>query len=135
MDPRQADTAAACLKAAEANAMTFPEIVGALMAVGFEGYEVDLRQARATYFLPSGEALALGCHESPVPVAPAFDAAAIQAAIREAQTLSPGYTYLGFCDKAKAAGCAGYMVSFTGRRALYFGRTAQTHVELFPGTA
>ena len=135
MDPHQSETAAACLKAAEANAMTFPEIVGALMAAGFEGYEVDLRQARATYFLPDGEALALACHESPVPVAPSFDAAALQAAIREAQTLAPGYTYRGFCDKAKAAGCAGYMVSFTGRRALYFGRTAETHVELFPGSA
>lgn len=135
MDPHQCDTAAACLKAAEANTMTFPEIVGALMAAGFESYEVDLRQARATYFLPDGEALALACHESPVPVAPAFDAGALQAAIRAAQTLAPGYTYRGFCDKAKAAGCAGYMVSFTGRRALYFGRTAETHVDLFPGQA
>ena len=32
----------------------------------------------------------------------------------------------------KAAGCAGYIVSFLGRRVLYIGRTAETHVELFP---
>ncbi|WP_293780352.1 hypothetical protein [Sphingosinicella sp.] len=32
-----------------------------------------------------------------------------------------------------AAGCAGYIVSFSGRRALYIGRTAEIHVEPFPG--
>jgi len=32
----------------------------------------------------------------------------------------------------KAAGCAGYLVSFLGRRVLYFGRSAGTHVEHFP---
>ena len=57
----------------------------------------------------------------------------IQAAIREAQAGGAGYTYEGFCKKVKAAGCAGYIVSFSGRRALYFGRTAETHVEFFPG--
>jgi hypothetical protein len=31
-----------------------------------------------------------------------------------------------------AAGCAGYIVSFLGRRVVYFGRTAETHVEHFP---
>jgi hypothetical protein len=31
-----------------------------------------------------------------------------------------------------AAGCAGYIVSFTGRRAVYFGRNAEIHVECFP---
>ena len=34
--------------------------------------------------------------------------------------------------KVMAAGCAGYMVSFLGKRVLYFGRTAETHVEHFP---
>ena len=35
-------------------------------------------------------------------------------------------------ERAKRAGCAGYLVSFPGRRAVYFGRTGETHVELFP---
>ena len=56
----------------------------------------------------------------------------MQAAIREAQQQVPGYTYKGFCEKAVLAGCAGYVVSFSGRRALYVGRTAETHVEHFP---
>ena len=42
------------------------------------------------------------------------------------------YSYRGFCEKAKEAGCAGYLVSFLGRRVVYFGRTAETHVEHSP---
>jgi uncharacterized protein YbcV (DUF1398 family) len=67
-----------------------------------------------------------------VPIAPSFDGSLVHAAIKEAQDLVPGYTYGGFCKKVAAAGCAGYIVSFSGRRVVYFGRTAETHVELFP---
>jgi hypothetical protein len=67
-----------------------------------------------------------------VAVPGSFDTAGIQAAIREAQQLVPGYTYEGFCRKVMAAGCAGYMVSFNGRRAVYHGRAAEMHVEHFP---
>jgi uncharacterized protein YbcV (DUF1398 family) len=65
-------------------------------------------------------------------VAAAFRANVVEQAVREAQANTPGYTYVGFCAKVKAAGCAGYMVSFLGRRVVYFGRTAETHVEHFP---
>jgi uncharacterized protein YbcV (DUF1398 family) len=61
-----------------------------------------------------------------------FDIAEVQAAIRDAQQLVPGYTYPGFCNRVAAAGCAGYIVSIIGRRALYIGRTAETHTEHFP---
>ncbi len=121
-----------CLSAAEDNSMTFPEIVGALIAAGFESYAIDFRRQTATYYLPDGDSVVLSSHCVDVSIDAAFDARPIQAAIREAQTLAPGYTYKGFCRKVTAAGCAGYMVSFSGRRALYFGRTAETHVELFP---
>jgi uncharacterized protein YbcV (DUF1398 family) len=71
-------------------------------------------------------------HKADAPVAATFDSRTLQAAIREAQTGAPGYTYAGFCMKAIAAGCAGYLVSFLGKRVTYFGRTGETHVELFP---
>lgn len=112
--------------------MAFPEIVGTLMQEGFESYTIDFRRATATYYLPDGDSLELSAHRLDVPIAPAFDASAVQAAIREAQLLVAGYTYKGFCRKVAAAGCAGYIVSFSGRRALYVGRTAETHVERFP---
>ncbi|TCR68413.1 uncharacterized protein DUF1398 [Bosea sp. BK604] len=102
------------------------------MKAGFESYAIDFRRATATYYLPDGESIELPTHHIHAAVAPIFDAALVQAAIREAQQLVPGYTYKGFCEKVVAAGCAGYIVSFSGRRALYIGRTAETHVEQFP---
>ena len=127
-------TVRACLEGAETGTMTFPQIVGALIEAGFDGYAVDLRQAIATYYLPDGEALALPARKSPVTVAAAFDAALVKEAIREAQALVPGYTYAGFCDKVAGAGCAGYLVSFPGKRVLYYGRAGGTHTEYVPGS-
>ena len=120
--------------AAERGTLTFPEIIAKLLAAGFEGYAIDLRRETATYYRPDDDSVQFETHYTPNPVAPAFDAVALKAAIREAQTLAPGYTYAGFCAKAKAAGCAGYLVSFPGRRATYFGRTGETHTEHFPAT-
>jgi uncharacterized protein YbcV (DUF1398 family) len=131
MDDTLIASARACLAAADDHSMTFPQIVGALTQAGFESYAIDYRRGTATYFLPDGDSAELPSDHRGL-VAPAFDAAAVQAAIREAQQLVPGYTYAGFCAKVMAAGCAGYIVSFSGRRALYFGRTAETHVEHFP---
>jgi uncharacterized protein YbcV (DUF1398 family) len=132
MDDHRKAIARACLDAAEAGTMTFPQIVGTLMREGFESYLVEFRRAVATYYLDDGDSVELPTHRVDVAVAPTFDAAPVRAAIREAQQLVPGYTYPDFCRKVAAAGCAGYVVSFSGRRALYFGRTAETHVEHFP---
>ncbi|MDR3513454.1 MAG: DUF1398 family protein [Caulobacteraceae bacterium] len=132
MDDRQKATARTCLEAAEGNTMTFPQIVGALVDAGFESYAIDFRRGAATYYLPDGDSIELPAHRVDAPIAPAFDIASMQAAIREAQQQVSGYTYRGFCEKAVSAGCAGYVVSFSGRRALYIGRTAETHVEHFP---
>ncbi len=134
MDAQQKTVAKKCKDGAENDTMTFPVIVGALIEAGFESYLVDFRRGAATYYLANDENVEFETHETAVPVAPAFDAAALGAAIREAQALVAGYTYRGFCAKAKAAGCAGYLVSFSGKRALYFGRTGETHVEYFPGS-
>jgi uncharacterized protein YbcV (DUF1398 family) len=133
MDAQQRSIAQNCRDGAENDTMTFPQIVGNLTEAGFESYSIDFRREAAAYYLPDGECVELGTHAMAVPVAAGFDDRALQAAIREAQNLVPGYTYKGFCAKAKAAGCAGYLVSFPGRRAVYFGRTGEIHVENFPG--
>jgi uncharacterized protein YbcV (DUF1398 family) len=132
MDDQKKALARTCIDAAEKNTMTFPQIVGALMGAGFESYAIDFRRATATYYLPDGDSVALATHQVETAVAPAFDSARISAAVKEAQQLVPGYTYRGFCRKVAAAGCAGYVVSFSGRRAVYIGRTGETHVEHFP---
>lgn len=132
MDTHKQSVAAACLRAAEDGTMTFPQIVGMLIGEGFESYCVDFRRAAATYHFPDGTNFELPMHALDVPVAAAFDPEPIRQAIREAQQQVPGYSYRGFCRKVAQAGCAGYIVSFSGRRALYLGRTAETHVEHFP---
>ena len=132
MDARMTKVAQTCLEGAETNTMTFPQIVGTLMQESFESYAIDFRRASATYYLPDGDSVVLPIHGGEAPIAAALDTVAVRAAIKEAQQMAPGYTYRGFCAKVMAAGCAGYIVSFTGRRAVYFGRTAETHVEHFP---
>jgi len=124
--------ARSCLDAAYAGTMDFPSIVRALIEAGFEGYEVDYRRGTSTYFLATGESVQLPLPKSDTRVAAEFRAGDVERAVREAQRNAPGYSYAGFCAKVKAAGCAGYIVSFLGKRVLYFGRTAETHVEHFP---
>ncbi|HET9929992.1 MAG TPA: hypothetical protein VFQ35_04860 [Polyangiaceae bacterium] len=132
MDKELVAVAQKCLSSAYDGSLTFPSIVGRLVTAGFESYGVDYRSAKATYFLPNGESVELALPKSDGGVAAEFNPAVVERAVREAQANAPGYTYAGFCAKVKAAGCAGYMVSFLGRRVVYFGRTGETHVEHFP---
>lgn len=132
MDEQRTSLAKSCLEASHDGTMSFPAIIGALLAAGFEGYTVDYRRGVIVYFHSDGDSVVL---ENPVAagsVALRFDAETIAAQVRWAQADPPDYSYRAFSANVTAAGCAGYMVSFPGRRVLYFGRTAETHVELFP---
>ena len=131
MDDTLITTARKCQSGAEEGTMDFPAIVRALMEAGFESYTVDYRRATATYFLPDGDSIELPITRAGAGVAAEFRASAVARAVREAQANAPGYTYAGFSSTVRAAGCAGYMVSFPGRRVMYFGRSAETHVEHF----
>ncbi len=132
MDAQHGAIAQTCLNAAYDKTMAFPEIVGTLISAGFEGYAVDYRRNTTTYFRPDGDSVVLQNRNSEVPVAPKFDQPGVAAQIKWAQADPPDYSYAAFCKNVKALGCAGYIVSFLGRRVLYFGRTAETHVEHFP---
>lgn len=132
MDAKDRALAEGCLAAAYDGTLDFPAIVGRLIDGGFEGYLVDYRHHSATYYRPEGDCAAIATPPLGAAVAPTFDAAAVAEAVREAQAKAPGYSYRGFSDKVARAGCAGYLVSFPGRRVVYFGRTAEMHVEHFP---
>ena len=132
MDAERISIAQSCLDAAHDGSLGFPAIVGKLMAAGFEGYTVDYRRNTQTCYLPDGDSVALDMPHSDGTTAATFDAAAIEELVRWAQRAGSDYSYRGFCEKAKEAGCAGYLVSFLGRRVVYVGRTAETHVEHFP---
>lgn len=115
--------------------MDFGQIVGMLIGAGFDGYIVDYRQSTQTFFLPDGRSCIVPFGPVSEPVAECFQVDVVRESIREAQTKAPGYTYPGFSAKVARAGCAGYLVSFVGKRVLYYGRTGETHTEYFPGTA
>jgi uncharacterized protein YbcV (DUF1398 family) len=132
MDAQRTTIAERCLNAAYDETMTFPDIVGALIKAGFEGYIVDYRRNTTTYFLADGDSLVLENRPSGNKVAAQFDQPGVAAQIKWAQANPPDYSYAAFCQNVKALGCAGYVVSFPGKRVLYFGRTAETHVEHFP---
>ena len=132
MHPSRTQVAQRCLSSAYDGTLDFPAIVHTLMEAGFESYHVDYRRERAIYYTPEGESVELELPGDEVAVAAEFDAAVVEQAVRWAQRNASGYTYAGFGRKVKAAGCAGYTVSFLGRRVVYHGRTAETHVEHFP---
>jgi uncharacterized protein YbcV (DUF1398 family) len=132
MDAERIFIAETCLHAAHDGSLSFPEIVGKLIAAGFEGYMVDYRRNSQTDYLPDGDSVTIDMTPSAGNIAAAFDATEVGRLVRWAQANPADYSYVAFCEKAKAAGCAGYLVSFPGRRVIYFGRTAETHIEHFP---
>jgi uncharacterized protein YbcV (DUF1398 family) len=132
MDAERISIAQTCLNAAHDGSLSFPQIVGRLIGAGFEGYTVDYRRNSQTYYLRDGDSVTMDMQPSAGSVAAAFDATEIERLVRWAQANPTDYSYVAFCEKAKGAGCAGYLVSFLGRRVVYFGRTAETHVEHFP---
>src|SRR5262249_43828217 len=110
--------------------ITFPEVVKALMEVGIERYHADLVAARKTYYLPNGD-----LEETPVHKTGGggskFSAEGVGKAGRAIQQKKNAYH--AFCRQNAGAGCVGYFVSLAGRRAVYYGRTGDEHVEWFPG--
>lgn len=132
MDAERIAAARICLNAAHDGSLSFPEIIGKLLDAGFEGYSVDYRRNSQTYYLPDGDNVDFDMPHSAGDVAAAFDPEGVSALVRWAQANGPDYSYSAFCEKVKAAGCAGYLVSFLGCRVVYYGRTAETQVELFP---
>lgn len=131
MDAAIKSIVAECTRDSDAGTSRFPEIVARLMAAGVERYHADLIRAEKTYYLPNGESEVVPDAALHVAPAVAFTGADVDAAVRASQAGS--IDYREFCRRIATAGCAGYFVSLSGRRALYYGRTGETHVELFPG--
>ena len=122
-----------CSRASNEERVTFGEVVAKLMATGVERYHADLVRADTIYFLPDGSSHRVALDVDAATVPPAFSAQAVAAAIRAIQ--AGHIRYRAFCRQIMNAGCVGYHVSIAGRRAVYYGRTGETHVELFPQAA
>lgn len=120
----------ACSRGSEEDSLNFGQVLGELAGAGVEGYCADFRRSTKIYYLPDGECIEVPARDPDVAISSTFDAGLVEAAVRQSQAGT--HTYRAFCEKVMAAGCSGYLVSLLGRRVVYFGRTAETHVEHFP---
>jgi uncharacterized protein YbcV (DUF1398 family) len=120
-----------CTTDSDHGRISFGEVIGKLMAAGVERYHADLVRSEKTYYLPCGQSEILPSAVGPLTPAMEFSADGVVAAVRAAQAGS--IKYQEFCDRVAAAGCVAYVVSITGRRVVYYGRTGDSHVEWFPG--
>lgn len=130
MNAEQMQIIQGCARGALSGEMTFPEIVGRLAQVGVERYHADYSRQEITYYLADGDSLVAVSPHPSHPTGSEFSAPAVEAAVRQSQRNE--HTYLDFIRKTMAAGCVGYFVQISGRRAIYFGRSGESHVEYFP---
>jgi uncharacterized protein YbcV (DUF1398 family) len=133
MDTKTHDVLVECTEGSTNERITFPEVVGKLAAAGVERYTADLTRGEKTYYLPNGESQTLTMYAVSNAPAERFSADGVQAAVRAIQQQK--IKYRGFCERIAQAGCVGYMVSIPGERAVYYGRTGEMYVEMFPGAS
>lgn len=119
-----------CTRASHTAEINFPEVVSRLTALGVERYHTDYSRHEVTYYFPDGQSLVVPSPHEHHATGTTFSAAHVQSAIRQSQRNE--HTYADFVRKTMTAGCIGYFVQITGRRAIYFGRNGESHVELFP---
>ncbi len=138
MNSDQIKIAQECAALSAAGAISFGEVIGRLKIAGIERYHADYSRMETTYYAAAGEGGGEGgsCvvpmeHES-APIAEAFSAALVEAAVRKSQRGE--IKYQQFTRQALAAGCVGYFVLITGQCVQYFGRRGEMHTEWFPGT-
>jgi uncharacterized protein YbcV (DUF1398 family) len=114
--------------------MSFPQVVGQLLAASVEYYHVDYVGMRKTFYSADGDTVVTPInYEDLPPVAADFDAAALRANILDSQRNNQPYR--DFTRRAMTAGTQGYFAFLRGKRVTYFGRQGDQHTEWFPGAA
>jgi uncharacterized protein YbcV (DUF1398 family) len=110
--------------------LIFPEVVKILTEAGVESYRADLVRGEDIFFMPSGETHVEKMTLPATKIGEQFQQAEVLAAIRAAQ--ADEIRYPEFVKRVMAAGMVAYWVFLTGKKAIYFGRKGDFHVEEFP---
>ena len=117
-----------------AGTLSFPEVVGRLLAAGVEYYHVDYVGRRKTFYNAKGETVVTPVnYDGLPPVAADFSVEALRANILDSQRNNQNYR--DFTQRAMEAGVQGYYAFLRGKRVTYFGRQGDQHTEWFPGAA
>lgn len=120
-----------CLTQAFAGTITFPETVERMLETGVERYEVDLTRLEKIHYGVDGATQREPIPLNDTPTVPtAFSAEKVQTAIEASRRGEIAYPE--FLRWVMAAGTASYSVYLNGRKAIYFGRNGDFHVEPFP---
>ena len=126
-----------CSERSVAGNITFPEVVGKLMAAGIESYHADLYRREKTYYAANGDSHV----ESEGGLNPkVFNADAVAKelnpnGVKEAlrQIQQKEIDYQQFLRGILSAGVASYWVYLAGKRAIFVARNGDEYVEWFPG--
>jgi uncharacterized protein YbcV (DUF1398 family) len=111
--------------------MSFPEVVGQLLAAGVEYYHVDYIGMKKNFYGAEGDMIVTPInYEGLPPVALEFSAEVLRADILDSQR--NGQKYRDFTRRAMEAGVQGYFAFLRGKRVTYFGRQGDEHTEWFP---
>ena len=116
-----------------AGTISFPDVVGRLLAAGVEYYHVDYVGMKKTFYDTDGGMVVTPIdYEKLPPVAPEFSTERIRANILDSQRNRQAYR--DFTRRAMEAGVQGYFAFLRGQRVTYLGRQGDHHTEWFPGT-
>ena len=124
------EVAKECTVLSDEEKIPFPEIVSRLHKAGIESYYADLLTPSKTYYTAKTAyktACTIHCEKE---VAHVFSQEKVVSAIRQSQ--SGQIKYQEFLKKVMEAGVISYMVFIKGKRAIYFGRSGELHIEEFP---
>src|SRR5690606_40651348 len=108
MNSEQINAATECARLSATGAIHFGQVVERLAAAGIERYHADYCRMETTYYTPAGGSCVVAIEHGPEPVATAFSAEGVEAAVRAAQRGE--IMYPEFTRRALAAGCVGYFV-------------------------
>ncbi|MFT3756838.1 MAG: DUF1398 family protein [Pseudoxanthomonas sp.] len=127
-----ADVVSSLAKATLDGSLSFPQIIGELIAQGVEYYHVDYASMSFTFYSAAGATITAALPFERLPsISSEWNAVALKEAIIDSQ--QNGQQFRQFCGRAMAAGVQGYFAFLRGRRVTYLGRTGDQHVEWFPG--
>ena len=110
--------------------VTFPEVVMRLAGIGVQYYFADLARLQKTYYAANGKTHIENMDFKPPKIADKFSTDEVQSAIRAIQKQE--IEYPEFLHQIIESGCAFYIVFITGKKAIYFGKNGDFHVENFP---
>jgi uncharacterized protein YbcV (DUF1398 family) len=108
----------------------FPDVVRILTAEGVESYRADLVRLEETFYMPDGTTHVEKMDFPARGIGEHFSTAGVVSAIRASQAGKSKYQE--FLSRVMDAGTTGYVVYLTGKKAIYFGRKGEFHVEEFP---